>query len=673
MNGNAQTTGITLLPLSALYLSKHNVRKTPRNPERIEQLAASIKSMGQIQNLVVRDEGEPGKFGTIVGGSRLLAMELLLSRSDIPADFPVKVDIRDDADATAVSLAENYQRDAMHPADEYDAFAKLVAEGKTIDQIADAFGVTPLVVERRLTLANAAPALLVLYRQDKISTDQLIALCATDDHARQVEVWESAPSWSRSASSLRNLIVGGDIDASKDKRVDFIGGVAAYEAAGGFVRRDLFSPDGVGGFLSDVLLLERLVAEKLESLAEGVRAEGWSWVEVRSEFDHSAFHRFGRAPMEEGPLSDEDAAAVAALKAEVDKLTDERDTLESQSDEYTDEQSERFDEIDDRLQAISEELDNIEGGAAVYTDAAKQHAGAWVTISNGMARIERGLVKTEDRKAVAKATGAAVEGGRETKPAGRKDNALSDPLRRSLLGRRNHAAQLATARNPRVAKVLLAVQMVRMVDRRGFTYGGDTIPSDLTLRDGGNGGTRTYHPVLGEDAEAIGDQLQEALEVLAGKLPKKDGELWDVLAQKSDAELDAIVAFGVGASVSLVDSHKSLTAKLLDALSFDVSHHVCTTADNYFGRVSKALILDALKDAGLDHDREQLEKMKKGELASEAERRLRAAGSGWVPKLIRTPVPKVAKNDADAGKKAATKSTTKPKAKKAAKGSKAKG
>ena len=96
-------------------------------------------------------------------------------------------------------------------------------------------------------------------------------------------------------------------------------------------------------------------------------------------------------------------------------------------------------------------------------------------------------------------------------------------------------------------------------------------------------------------------------------------------------------------SVRVLEGHKGVTAKLLDALSFDVSHHVCMRADNYFSRISKRLILESLKEAGLDHDRVALEAMKKGTLAAEAESRIRAAGSGWVPKLIRSPAPKTAK------------------------------
>lgn len=645
MNGNSvPTTTANTLPLSALRLSPSNVRKCSRGS--IEAMAASIRSLAIIHNLaVIPDTENPGGFEVIVGGRRLRALHLLREQGAISDDYPVPCVVRDASEATAVSLAENVQREAMHPADEFDAFTKLTTEGRTIDQIADAFGVTPLVVERRLLLANAASSLVAEFRDGKLTTDQMIALCSTDDHALQESAWANAPSYNRTPEHLRRLVTRGEIDAGQDRRVAFIGGLVAFEAAGGEVRRDLFSADGNGGFIRDVALLEKLVADKLEAVAVTVRAEGWGWVEVLTEFDHQTYYRLGRVHPSVGVLSEADEVTVAGLVAEADQLRAEQQKLMDSPDEYSEEESDRIDTIEERLEALSEQIAGIEGANAVFTDDAKQHAGAWVVLDRDSIRIERGLVKTEDRKALSQATGSEVDGGRETKAAGRKDNAYSDALRRSLLGRRNHAVQVATARNPRVAKVLLAVQMVNMVRAERFYHGSgnDGAPCDLSLRDGYEG-TRTNHPVTGQDADELREQLAIGLnDVLAVKLPQKQSELWDVLAKATDAELDALIACGVGASVSVVDTHRGLTAKLLDALSFDVSHHVCMTADNYFNRIPKPLTLDALKEAGLDHERPALEKMKRGELATEAERRIRAIDSGWVPKLIRTPAPKVAK------------------------------
>jgi ParB family chromosome partitioning protein len=117
------------IPLSQLELSPLNVRKT-RSKEAIERMAASIEAHGLLQNLRVHPNGKE-KFGVVVGGTRLAAMQLLLKEGKIAADYPVLSDVRaiDDPGLTETSLAENIIREAMHPADEFDAFKKLADEG----------------------------------------------------------------------------------------------------------------------------------------------------------------------------------------------------------------------------------------------------------------------------------------------------------------------------------------------------------------------------------------------------------------------------------------------------------------------------------------------------------------------------------------------------------------
>ena len=49
----------------------------------------------------------------------------------------------------------------------------------------------------------------------------------------------------------------------------------------GALRRDLFAADDEQGtYISDIATLTRLVSDKLQGIADAVRAEGWKWVEV---------------------------------------------------------------------------------------------------------------------------------------------------------------------------------------------------------------------------------------------------------------------------------------------------------------------------------------------------------------------------------------------------------
>ena len=97
--------------------------------------------------------------------------------------------------ATEISLAENAIRTDMHPADQYEAFAKLHdEEGKSAEDIAARFGVTAAVVRQRLKLGAVSPKLRALYRKGEMNLDQLSAFAITEDHERQERVWRELPT-----------------------------------------------------------------------------------------------------------------------------------------------------------------------------------------------------------------------------------------------------------------------------------------------------------------------------------------------------------------------------------------------------------------------------------------------------------------------------------------------
>jgi len=195
---------LIIVPLSSLRPSKRNVRKTAG--ASITALAASIARVGLLQNLTVILAGDGEHHDVVAGDRRLAALKLLAKQRRIAKDHPVQCLLVPDASARTASLTENVLREAMHPADQFEAFAALIAEGRPIEDIAADFGVTPLVVQRRLKLANVSPRLMVDYRADAVTLDQLTALAITDDHAAQEAAFYDAPDWQRSPSALRERL-----------------------------------------------------------------------------------------------------------------------------------------------------------------------------------------------------------------------------------------------------------------------------------------------------------------------------------------------------------------------------------------------------------------------------------------------------------------------------------
>ena len=188
---------IRMIPLTALVPSPANVRKTGTT-NGIEELAASIEAHGLLQNLQVR-EAASGKFEVVAGGRRLAALKLLAKKKALAKDAPIACNVLDGEDAAEISLAENEMRQAMHPADQFEAFKALIDAGQGIEDIAARFGVTPTVVRQRLKLAAVSPKLMALYRKGDMTLDQLMAFTVSDDHAAQEAAWFDAPQWQRSA------------------------------------------------------------------------------------------------------------------------------------------------------------------------------------------------------------------------------------------------------------------------------------------------------------------------------------------------------------------------------------------------------------------------------------------------------------------------------------------
>ncbi len=313
------TNNITV-PLNKLDHDPRNVRQTYKAAE-IAEMAASIKARNfrLIHNLVIRPGEKKGRYFVTAGGLRLAGLNMLAEQGEIGKTHGVDCGLWDGEDATEISLAENFVRKGMHPADEFMAFKTLADEGKSPAEIAVRFGTTELNVKRRMALARVSPVLFDLFRNGEMSYDELAAFTITDDHERQEQVWNSLASYNRYAHTIKRMLASEEIPAS-DKRIRFIGGLDAIEAAGGTVRRDLFDGES-GGYATDSGLVERLVLEKLETEAEGVKAEGWKWVEVHSA-QPDDIYSMSRVYPEPVDISAEDQERLDQLAEEYDSLAE---------------------------------------------------------------------------------------------------------------------------------------------------------------------------------------------------------------------------------------------------------------------------------------------------------------------------------------------------------------
>lgn len=185
------------IPFNKLLLSQSNVRRI-KSGVSIEDLAEDIARRTLLQSLNVRavvdaEGNETGMFEVPAGGRRYRALERLVKQKRLSRTAPVPCVIRESANISAEedSLAENSQREPLHPLDQFRAFQTLREQGQGDEAIAARFFVTPAIVRQRLKLASVSDRLLALYAEDELTLDQLMAFTVTNDHARQEQVWEA--------------------------------------------------------------------------------------------------------------------------------------------------------------------------------------------------------------------------------------------------------------------------------------------------------------------------------------------------------------------------------------------------------------------------------------------------------------------------------------------------
>jgi ParB/RepB/Spo0J family partition protein len=148
------------IPFERLHDSPTQPR-TVYNPTKMAELVASIKTLGVMQDIVVRpiinrpDIGEPGDHFEIVFGHRRRRAAELAGE----ADMPCRVRSMSDLEVAMAQLTENISREDMSFLDTADAFARLVRDhGLTVEQLMAQFGLSRSAVYNLLKLRSLTEA-----------------------------------------------------------------------------------------------------------------------------------------------------------------------------------------------------------------------------------------------------------------------------------------------------------------------------------------------------------------------------------------------------------------------------------------------------------------------------------------------------------------------------------
>ena len=201
----APRDGLSALAVETVYRSPHQPRRRI-NEEGIEELAASIRSQGLLEPIIVRPRAEGGY--EIVAGERRWRAAQRVGLESIPALIR---DI-DDRQAMAIALIENIQREDLNPLEEAAAFKRLQAEyDMTHEEIADAVGRTRPAVSNLLRLLNLAPGVRRMIDDGQLEMGHaraLLALPVDEQVAGGREVARRSLSVRQTEALVKRLLSG---------------------------------------------------------------------------------------------------------------------------------------------------------------------------------------------------------------------------------------------------------------------------------------------------------------------------------------------------------------------------------------------------------------------------------------------------------------------------------
>lgn len=614
-----------LIPFTRLYLSDANVRKT-RSEEDDIQLSADIEARGLLQNLLVTKSKKRGKFAVIAGGRRLRAIEMIVTRGVWAPDTEIECKLLEGSEEEAgeASLAENFQRVGMSPAEECRAFQHFIKEGSDVAAVAKRFGLTQRFVEGRLRLANLAEPIFEALAKGDVTLEIAKAYAATDQHEVQLRVFEQMRyAYNPSADAIRRMVASGSMRGNDP--IALLIGEDAYVAAGGKIERDLFSEAADDRWI-DIEIAHGLAAEKMEAEAQRITAEtGLAWIspvastnswQARSEMGVNAV----RLPPT--PLSEEASARIDAIDARMEEISAIIDEGDEDDDadfgqleaEYEDLDAERS-ELNNPVRELPEEWRSEAGRFLVLTtrgemvleaDYYSEKRLSFETDENGkvIATADEPVPGSTKRGNAAPSRPEAVAPGTEKPISARLFDELS-VQRRNIL-----SASLLTD-----AGLALDFAIFALADSRSYESRGTSIK-----------GGRPSDPATGELSQSTAEGILAEAESALDKAWQEHGcasQRFTAFRELADEAKAAWLAYAVAISLEAKKGYGSeyhpIHAVIGSMLDIDVAAMWRPTAENFFDRVSKTSCLAALTEVGGSDLAARYAASKKADLAKTCE------------------------------------------------------
>ena len=207
-----QGPAVLELALDAITPNPHQPRRS-FNQAALEELAASLKSTGMIQPIIVRSMGE-GRYELVAGERRWRAAQL----AGLPTISAIARDV-DRLTQAQMALIENIQREDLNPLDRAMAYRELIGQlGLSQGELAGRLGEDRSTVNHYLRLLELPAKLQDYIRDGRISLGHARVLLTIDNQAEQERIGELIVSQGlsiRNVERLLNTLSGKPLKAPK--------------------------------------------------------------------------------------------------------------------------------------------------------------------------------------------------------------------------------------------------------------------------------------------------------------------------------------------------------------------------------------------------------------------------------------------------------------------------
>ena len=264
-----------------------------RQAPDVSDILPSVKTRGILVPLLVRPNGDNDSFEIVAGRRRYFAAKCVADQGGAIEPLPCAImEPDDDAAALEASMLENLARLDPDEMTQYETFVRLTKQGRSLEDIAQTFGITNLMVRRRLALGDLLPKIREAYRNEDIDAETIrhLTMATKRQQRNWLKLFKDPEQYAPRSHQLKHWLFGGQ-QISTD--------VALFplEDYKGQTISDLF---GERSYFTDADQFWILQNEAIAAKRDALLAGGWSAVDILETGERFCSWEHEKTPKDDG-------------------------------------------------------------------------------------------------------------------------------------------------------------------------------------------------------------------------------------------------------------------------------------------------------------------------------------------------------------------------------------